>query len=48
MKRINPDTPRGRSRPLTVAQETILLATAFAAGGMLQILAILRIAGILD
>ena len=48
MKRTNPDAPRRRSRPLTVAQEIVLLAAAFAAGGMLQMLVILRMAGILD
>jgi len=48
MRWINPDTPRHRSRPLTVAQEIVLIATAFVAGGMLQMLVILRIGGLLD
>ena len=54
MKRTNPKTrefahtPLGRSRPLTFAQEVLLIATAFAVGGMLQMLAILHVGGILD
>ena len=54
MRRINPNTreftraPMRRSRPLTFAQEMLLIATAFVAGGMLQMLVILHIGGILD
>jgi hypothetical protein len=54
MKRTNPNTreftrtPLRRSRPLTLAQEMLLIATAFVAGVMLQMLAILHIAGMLD
>jgi hypothetical protein len=54
MKRTNPNirrlsrTPSHRSRPLTFVQEILLIATAFVAGGMLQMLVILHIGGILD
>jgi hypothetical protein len=54
MKRTNPitrevaRTPSRRSRPLTFAQEMLLIGTAFAAGGMLQMLVILHVGGILD
>jgi len=41
-------TPLRRSRPLTVAQEILLIATSFLVGVMLQMLVILRIGGILD
>jgi len=46
--RTSKSTSLRRSRPLTFAQEILLIATAFAAGGMLQMLAILHIGGILD
>lgn len=41
-------TPSHRSRRLTLTQEILLIATAFVAGGMLQLLVILRVGGILD
>ena len=54
MKRTNANartfnrTQLHRSRPLTFVQEILLIATAFVAGGMLQMLVILHIGGILD
>jgi hypothetical protein len=53
MKRTNPKTrafartPSRRSRPLTFAQEMLLIATALVAGGMLQMLMIFHVGGIL-
>jgi hypothetical protein len=37
-----------RARPLTLIQEVLFFATAFAVGGVLQILLVLRIEGILE
>jgi hypothetical protein len=54
MKRTDPNTRTSiqttlrKSRPLTSAQEIVLIAAAFVAGGMLQALLILHIGGILD
>jgi len=48
MKRSKTSTRAHRSRPLTLAQEILLIGAAFVTGGLLQIFVILHFSGILD